>query len=150
MDAGVASQVPVGEPMEQEATEPTAEPTPAPTEQAAEEESQPEAETPEATDDEGAAEGEAEEEETAEAEEGESTDVMVEVFNGGNVRQTPGGEPVLDQINAFEQVELMAKTPDSVWYQIRNQRDVVGWVHYTLLQQDELAQVADQVPVEEP
>jgi SH3-like domain-containing protein len=78
-----------------------------------------------------------------------TTGLSVSVANGGNVRQVPGGEPILDQINAFEIVELIKKLPDGSWYQIRNERDVVGWVHYSLLNQEELAAVADQILVEE-
>jgi SH3-like domain-containing protein len=78
-----------------------------------------------------------------------TTGFSVSVANGGNVRQVPGGEPILDQINAFEMVELIKKLPDGSWYQIRNERDVVGWVHYTLLNQEELAAVSGQIPVEE-
>ncbi len=74
-----------------------------------------------------------------------SADLTAEVFNGGNVRQTPGGDPVLDQINAYEQVELLQKNADGTWYQIRNERDIVGWVHYTLLTID--PEVAARVPV---
>jgi len=78
-----------------------------------------------------------------------STGIMVGVFNGGNVRATPGGDPVIDQINAFEQVELLERSTDSVWYHIKNERGVVGWVHYSLLMQDELNAVSLQVPVAE-
>lgn len=71
------------------------------------------------------------------------------VGNGGNVRAVPGGEPILDQIHAFETVELLKKLPDGSWYRIRNIRGVVGWVHYTLLNPDDLAKVSSQVPIEE-
>lgn len=77
------------------------------------------------------------------------SDARVGVFNGGNVRQTPGGEPILDQINANEQVELIKKTSDGVWFFIRNERDIEGWVHYTLLDENELQRVTSQIPVEE-
>jgi SH3-like domain-containing protein len=76
-----------------------------------------------------------------------ATGLTATVFNGGNVRQTPGGEPILDQINANETVALLQKTPDSTWYQIRNERNIVGWVHHTLLTID--PNVAAQVPVAE-
>jgi len=88
-------------------------------------------------------------EETPEGEETSPEGPQVSVFNGGNVRAEPAGEPVLDQINANEMVTLIQKNADGSWYQIRNERDVVGWVHYTLLNQDELASVSEQVPVGE-
>lgn len=69
------------------------------------------------------------------------------VFNGGNVRAAPNPQgQVLDQINAYEVVELLAKTGDAVWYKMRNPRGVVGWVHSSLLTID--PPVAAQVPVE--
>jgi hypothetical protein len=75
--------------------------------------------------------------------------LVARVFNGGNVRDIPGGEPIIDQVNANEEVVLLQKTDDSVWYQVRNERDNVGWVHYTLLNQDDLAQVGPQVPLQD-
>ncbi len=74
-----------------------------------------------------------------------STGLTASVFNGGNVRQTPGGEPVLDQINANETVQLLQKTADGTWYQIRNEREIVGWVYHTLL--TIAPDVAAKVPV---
>ncbi|MBC8077079.1 MAG: SH3 domain-containing protein [Chloroflexales bacterium] len=69
------------------------------------------------------------------------------VFNGGNVRNQPrvSGSTVLDQINAGENVQLLQKIADGSWYQIRNQRAVVGWVNATLLTIDPT--VAAKVPV---
>lgn len=80
---------------------------------------------------------------------GTTSAASVRVFNGGNVRQTPGGEPILDQVNANEQVELLKKTADGVWFFIKNERNVEGWVHYTLLDENQLQSVASQIPVEE-
>lgn len=49
------------------------------------------------------------------------------------MRGTPGGDPVLDQINASETVELIEKSQDGEWYHIKNERGVIGWVHGSLL-----------------
>jgi restriction system protein len=73
----------------------------------------------------------------------------VSVFHGGNVRAVPGGEPVLDQIHADEQVELLSKNADSTWFFMRNPRGEEGWVHRTLLEPEELAAVEAEVPVAE-
>jgi flagellar FliL protein len=69
------------------------------------------------------------------------------VFNGGNVRDQPrvSGSRVLDQVNAGETVQLLQKTSDGGWYQIRNIRGVAGWVNVTLLTLD--PSVAAKVPV---
>jgi flagellar FliL protein len=68
------------------------------------------------------------------------------VFNGGNVRAdaTIRGK-VLDQINAKETVQLLAKTADGKWYQITNIRKVTGWVSVTLLTIDPA--VGRRVPI---
>jgi flagellar FliL protein len=72
--------------------------------------------------------------------------LTAKVFNGGNVRATPQiTGKVLDQINAGETVQLLAKSADSKWYQITNQRQVTGWVSVTLLTIDPT--VAKKVPV---
>jgi SH3-like domain-containing protein len=56
------------------------------------------------------------------------------VFNGGNVRSDPSLRgSVLDQINAGESVELLARNQSGTWYRIRNVRGVVGWVNASLL-----------------
>lgn len=55
------------------------------------------------------------------------------VYNGGNVRLSPNGETIIDQINAKETVELLKRTADAKWYQIQNLRGKVGWVHRSLL-----------------
>lgn len=77
------------------------------------------------------------------------TGLTATVFNGGNVRSAPSvnANPPLDQINAGETVQLLAKTADGRWYQITNIRNVTGWVSVTLLTVD--PDVAQQVPVGE-
>ncbi len=75
-----------------------------------------------------------------------ATGLTATVFNGGNVRSTPNRTgQVLDQINADEKVQLLARTTDSAWYQITNERGVTGWVSATLLTID--PNVASKVPV---
>jgi flagellar FliL protein len=76
------------------------------------------------------------------------TGLSATVFNGGNVRARPVTGKPLDQINAGETVQLLAKTSDSGWYQISYARDgkpITGWVSVTLLTIDPA--VAKQVPV---
>jgi uncharacterized protein YgiM (DUF1202 family) len=57
------------------------------------------------------------------------------VFNGGNVRAAPNlqGE-VLDQINAGEEVQMLARNDPGSWILIVNPRQVTGWVSRTLLE----------------
>jgi len=69
------------------------------------------------------------------------------VYNGGNVRPAPWGEPILDQIHAGETVALLKRTEDSTWYYMRNARDITGWVHTSLLVQEDLSV---DVPVATP
>jgi flagellar FliL protein len=73
------------------------------------------------------------------------TGLTATVANGGNVRQRPVTGKPLDQINADETVQLLAKTADGGWYQITNIRNVTGWVSVTLLKIDPA--VAKQVPI---
>ncbi len=76
------------------------------------------------------------------------TGLSATVFNGGNVRARPVTGKPLDQINAGETVQLLAKTSDGGWYQISYIRDgkpITGWVSVTLLTIDPA--VAKQVPV---
>jgi hypothetical protein len=76
------------------------------------------------------------------------TGLSAKVFNGGNVRARPVTGKPLDQINAGETVQLLAKTSDGGWYQISYTRDgtpITGWVSVTLLTIDPA--VAKQVPV---
>jgi hypothetical protein len=73
------------------------------------------------------------------------TGLTAKVFNGGNVRERPVTGKPLDQINAGETVQLLAKTSDGGWYQITNIRGVTGWVSVTLLTIDPA--VARQVPI---
>lgn len=62
------------------------------------------------------------------------TGLTAKVFNGGNVREQPNLRAnVLDQINAGETVQLLAKTRDGIWYKITNTRGKTGWVSRTLL-----------------
>lgn len=64
------------------------------------------------------------------------TGLRVTVVQGGNIRTTPSfGSNVIDPagVNAGEEVELLEKTSDGVWYRVRNPRDQVGWTHNTLL-----------------
>jgi flagellar FliL protein len=57
------------------------------------------------------------------------------VFNGGNVRAAPNlsGE-VLDQINAGEEVQMLARNDPGSWILIVNPRQITGWVSRTLLE----------------
>jgi hypothetical protein len=74
------------------------------------------------------------------------TGLTATVFNGGNVRAFPNLQgKVLDQINAAETVQLVAKTSDGSWYKIINPRNQTGWVSVTLLTIDPA--VAAQLPV---
>lgn len=75
-----------------------------------------------------------------------SSELVATVANGGNVRGVPGGEPIIDQVNANETVVLLQKNATGEWYQLRNERNNVGWVHHSLLTIDPA--VAEQVPVE--
>jgi flagellar FliL protein len=85
---------------------------------------------------------------TPEPTEPTATGLTAVVFNGGNVRAAPNlAGQVLDQINARETVQLLARTEDSNWYQITNIRGVTGWVNRTLLTVD--PEVARRVPVSE-
>ena len=71
------------------------------------------------------------------------------VANGGNVREAPVNGRPLDQVNAGETVQLLAKTSDGGWLKItyaRNGATISGWVSRTLLTIDPA--VDQQVPVE--
>jgi hypothetical protein len=77
-----------------------------------------------------------------------ATGLSAKVFNGGNVRARPVTGKPLDQINAGETVQLLAKTSDGGWYQISYTRDgkpITGWVSATLLTIDPA--LAKRVPV---
>ncbi len=77
-----------------------------------------------------------------------ATGLSAIVFNGGNVRARPVTGKPLDQINAGETVQLVAKTSDGGWYQISYTRDgkpITGWVSATLLTID--SATVKQVPV---
>lgn len=76
------------------------------------------------------------------------TGLNAKVFNGGNVREKPVTGKPLDQINAGETVNLLAKASDGGWYQItytRNGKPITGWVSVSLLTID--SATAKQVPV---
>ena len=77
-----------------------------------------------------------------------ATGLSAKVFNGGNVRARPVTGKPLDQINAGETVQLLAKTSDGGWYQISYTRDgkpITGWVSASLLTID--SAMAKQVPI---
>ena len=70
------------------------------------------------------------------------------VANGGNVREAPINGRPLDQVNAGETVQLLAKTQDGRWLKItyaRNGATITGWISRTLLKIDPA--VEQQVPV---
>ncbi len=68
------------------------------------------------------------------------------VANGGNVRALPQitADNVIGGINAGEEVQILARTPNGLWYRVRTIRDEVGWVSASLLTVD--ATIAAQVP----
>jgi hypothetical protein len=70
------------------------------------------------------------------------------VANGGNVREAPVSGRPLDQVNAGETIQLLAKTQDGDWLKVtyaRNGDTITGWVSRTLLTIDPA--VEQQVPV---
>lgn len=71
------------------------------------------------------------------------TGPLASVGNGGNVRRLPiiTAENVVGGVNAGEQVQLIARTPNGAWYRVRTVRDELGWVSATLLQVPAEAQV---------
>jgi flagellar FliL protein len=75
-----------------------------------------------------------------------SGDLVATVTNGGNVREEPLLiDNVVAQINAGEQVEIQGRTPNGLWYFIRNVRNNEGWASGTLLSIDPA--IAARVPV---
>ena len=69
------------------------------------------------------------------------------VANGGNVREAPVTGRPLDQVNAGETIQLLAKTEDGGWLKVTYTRDgatITGWVSRTLLTIDPA--VEQQVP----
>jgi flagellar FliL protein len=70
------------------------------------------------------------------------------VVNSGSVRSRPELDPnnVLDEVNAGEEVALLARTSDRQWFRIRNERDIEGWVNIALIQLDPA--VIERLPVE--
>lgn len=71
----------------------------------------------------------------------------VAVINGGNVRKLPytGVNNVIGGINAGEQVQILARTPNALWYYVRTIRNEVGWVSRTLIAVTDL--IAAETPV---
>jgi hypothetical protein len=70
------------------------------------------------------------------------------VANGGNVREAPVNGRPLDQVNAGETIQLLAKTADANWFKVtyaRNGATITGWVSRTLLTIDPA--IDQQVPV---
>ncbi len=57
------------------------------------------------------------------------------VLNGGNLRSLPIilSNNVIGGINAGETVQLIARTPNGLWYSVRTVRDELGWVAVSLL-----------------
>jgi flagellar FliL protein len=72
---------------------------------------------------------------------------QVTVTNGGNVRKLPftGINNVIGGVNAGEQVQIIARTPNALWYYVRTVRDEVGWVSASLLAVTDL--IAAETPV---
>lgn len=72
---------------------------------------------------------------------------QVAVTNGGNVRKLPftGINNVIGGVNAGEQVQIIARTPNALWYYVRTVRDEVGWVSASLLAVTDL--IAAETPV---
>jgi uncharacterized protein YgiM (DUF1202 family) len=78
---------------------------------------------------------------------GISVATVVSVFgNGGLYERADLGSTQLERVNIDEVVELLQKTAAGDWYQVRNLRDIVGWVPATLLGIPD--DVAAKVPVE--
>ncbi|WP_322511305.1 SH3 domain-containing protein [Chloroflexus sp.] len=71
----------------------------------------------------------------------------VAVINGGNVRKLPftGINNVIGGINAGEQVQILARTPNALWYYVRTVRNEIGWVSATLIAVTDL--IAAETPV---
>jgi len=59
--------------------------------------------------------------------------LQVQVFNNGNVRETPITGRFVDQINTGETVQLLEKTADGAWYKVTTIRGITGWVRTMLL-----------------
>jgi hypothetical protein len=71
----------------------------------------------------------------------------VTVFNGGNVRDNHGPTGVvIDQINAGETVQVLAKCNKDIWIEIVDARGKVGLVHKTLLNIDQ--SLIDKLPID--
>lgn len=57
------------------------------------------------------------------------------VSNGGNLRALPiiANDNVIGGVNAGEQVQLIARTPNGQWFNVRTVRDELGWVSASLI-----------------
>lgn len=66
------------------------------------------------------------------------------VTNGGNVRRQPLiiATNVIGGMNAGEEVQLLARTPNGLWYYVRTVRDEIGWVSVTLIRLPDGVKVA--------
>jgi flagellar FliL protein len=75
------------------------------------------------------------------------TGQRVAATNGGNVRKLPytGVNNVIGGINAGEEVQILARTPNAFWYYVRTVRNEVGWVSRTLIAVTDL--IAAETPV---
>lgn len=56
-----------------------------------------------------------------------------------------GIDNVIGGINAGEQVQILARTPNAQWYYVRTVRDEIGWVSVTLIAVTDL--IAAETPV---
>lgn len=71
------------------------------------------------------------------------------VRSGGFVRDVPNDQGVMvDEVNAGETVELLARNDDDTWFRIRTIRNFEGWVNRTLLTLD--PGVIARLPVRDP
>jgi uncharacterized protein YgiM (DUF1202 family) len=74
-----------------------------------------------------------------------STVQKATVAHGGNRRAAPSMQAkVLGLVEAGETVQLLSKTRDGVWYEVRCRCGAMGWVHNSLLKLDPA--VAREVP----
>jgi flagellar FliL protein len=77
------------------------------------------------------------------------TGLSAQVAIGGNIRREPlvSDDNVVGNIDAGETVELLNRSPDSLWFRIRSDESIEGWVSVSLLTFAD--GVAEQVPVAE-
>jgi uncharacterized protein YgiM (DUF1202 family) len=76
-----------------------------------------------------------------------ATGLSAQVANGGNIRNEPlvTEDNVVGGIDVGDTVDLLSKSPDGLWFRIRNDEGVEGWVSVSLLTFED--GVAEQVPV---